>query len=115
MNQTNASIIRCPSCGTGNRIPVERIGAPANCGKCHEALPSGNGLAAYKMRCGDCGTKNKIPATKIDSGPKCGKCGSPLQTGELFKPQPTMVTDVNFDSEVLKSPLPVLMFAWAPW
>jgi thioredoxin len=26
-----------------------------------------------------------------------------------------MVTDANFDAKVLKSPLPVLLFAWAPW
>jgi len=38
-----------------------------------------------------------------------------LKTGELFEPQPVMVTDGNFDVKVLKSPLPVLLFAWAPW
>lgn len=115
MSKVNTSIIRCPACGAGNRIPVDRIGTAAKCGKCQAALPSGNGLAAYKMRCGDCGAKNKIPAAKIDAGPKCGKCGSPLQTEELFKSQPIMVTDANFDTEILKSPLPALMFAWAPW
>jgi thioredoxin len=26
-----------------------------------------------------------------------------------------MVTDGNFEQQVLKSPLPVLLFAWAPW
>jgi thioredoxin len=26
-----------------------------------------------------------------------------------------MVTDANFEAKVLKSPLPVLLFAWAPW
>jgi thioredoxin 2 len=26
-----------------------------------------------------------------------------------------MVTDGNFDAKVLNSPLPVLLFAWAPW
>jgi thioredoxin 2 len=115
MNEKNSTIIRCPSCGAGNRIPAERMGTPAKCGKCHAELPGGNGQAAYKMRCTECGTKNKIPAAKIKAGPKCGKCGSQLQTGELFKPQPVMVTEANFDSEILKSPLPVLMFAWAPW
>ena len=115
MNETNTTIIRCPSCGAGNRIPVERIGTPAKCGKCQKALPVDNGPANYKMRCGECGAKNKIPAAKINAGPKCGKCGHQLQTDELFKPQPVMVTDANFESEILHSPLPVLMFAWAPW
>lgn len=26
-----------------------------------------------------------------------------------------MVTDANFDDMVLRSPLPVLMYGWAPW
>ena len=115
MNETNSTIIRCPSCGAGNRIPVDRMGTPAKCGKCHTALPSDNGLATYKMRCGECHAKNKIPAAKINAGPKCGKCGNRLQTDELFKPQPVMVTDANFEGEILKSPLPALLFAWAPW
>lgn len=115
MNQRDTSIIRCTECGAANRVPVDRLGAAAKCGKCGAKLPGGNGHAAYKMRCGDCGAKNKIPAVKINAGPKCGKCGSALQTEELFKPQPVMVTDANFDSEILKSPLPALMFAWAPW
>ena len=30
--------IRCPACGTLNRIPAERAGVPARCGKCKAAL-----------------------------------------------------------------------------
>ena len=67
------------------------------------------------MRCGHCGARNRIPGERIDSAPKCGKCGTQLQTAELFAPQPLMVTDANFEAKVLKSPLPVLLFAWAPW
>ncbi|UCF89787.1 MAG: redoxin family protein, partial [Desulfobacterales bacterium] len=63
----------------------------------------------------ECGTKNRVPAQKVKSGAKCGKCGAMLQTSELFVPQPIMVTDSNFERQVLKSPLPVLLFAWAPW
>ncbi len=29
--------------------------------------------------------------------------------------EPVMVTDANFDRTVLHSPLPVLLFCWAPW
>jgi thioredoxin len=113
------AIVRCPQCGAANRIPAEKTGFTAKCGKCHALLPAGPGKAAagevYKMRCSQCGTKNKVPAAKIDAGAKCGKCGSLLKTDELFEPQPVMVTDGNFDAKVLKSPLPVLLFAWAPW
>ena len=112
-------IVRCTECGAANRIPVEKIGIPARCGKCRALLPGEPKKTApgekFKMRCSECGAKNKIPAEKIDSGAKCGKCGALLKTRELFEPQPVMVTDGNFDAKVLKSPLPVLLFAWAPW
>lgn len=31
-------ILRCPSCGTRNRIPAERVGQTAKCGKCKAAI-----------------------------------------------------------------------------
>ena len=112
-------IVRCTECGAANRIPAEKIGITARCGKCRALLPAEPRKTApgeaFKMRCTECGAKNKIPAAKIDSGGKCGKCGALLKTQELFEPQPVMVTDSNFDDKVLKSPLPVLLFAWAPW
>jgi thioredoxin 2 len=119
MNDTSKVIIRCTGCGAANRIPADRISMAAKCGKCHEPLQAQDNNTgreeSYKMRCGQCGAKNRIPASKLEAGPKCGKCGTPLQTAELFAPQPIMVTDANFDSQILKSPLPVLMWAWAPW
>ncbi len=112
-------IVRCPECGAANRIPAEKSGVAAKCGKCHTLLPADPNKAAaheaIKMRCTQCGAKNKIPADKIDAGAKCGKCGSLLKTEELFEPQPLIITDSNFEVKVLKSPLPVLVFAWAPW
>ncbi len=112
-------IVRCTACGAANRIPAEKIGMAAKCGKCHTLLPSDQEKTApgqaIQMRCTECGAKNKIPAGKLEAGGKCGKCGALLKTEELFEPQPVMVTDSNFDVKVLKSPLPVLLFAWAPW
>jgi thioredoxin 2 len=112
-------MVRCTACGAANRIPAEKTGMAAKCGKCHTLLPADQRKEspgeAVKMRCSECGAKNKIPAGKVDAGGKCGKCGALLKTEELFEPQPVMVTDSNFDVKVLKSPLPVLLFAWAPW
>lgn len=119
MNQTNTYIISCPNCGAGNRVPANRVGTAAKCGKCHTALPTDEKSArpeeSYKIRCAECGAKNRIPVSKLNAGAKCGKCKSVLKTEELFGPQPVMVTEANFDDQVLKSPLPVLLFAWAPW
>lgn len=119
MDQTNFHIVHCSECGAANRIPAEKTGMAAKCGKCQALLPAEEKKAvpgeAVKMRCTECGTKNKIPADKIDAGAKCGNCGISLKTEELFEPQPVMLTDGNFEIKVLKSPLPVLVFAWAPW
>ena len=119
MTQPESYIIKCPGCGAANRIPSNRMGMMAKCGKCHEELKTDEQSArpeeSFKMRCTGCGAKNKIPAGKLNAGARCGKCKSPLDTGELFAPQPIMVTEGNFDDKVLKSPLPVLLFAWAPW
>lgn len=64
------------------------------------------------IACPACGTTNRVPADKVAQGlaPVCGKCKSPLPAG---KPQP--VTDASFAQDVERSPVPVLVDAWAPW
>ncbi|MGA8182211.1 MAG: hypothetical protein WB819_01045 [Terriglobia bacterium] len=119
MNDNAPHIVRCPSCNAANRIPPDRIGKAAKCGKCHAELPLDENATApqagYKIRCTECGAKNRLPGKKLNAGAKCGKCGAKLKTEELFIPQPIMISEDNFDTMVLKSPLPVLMWAWAPW
>ena len=119
MNDNSTHIIRCPKCEAANRIPADRIGIAAKCGKCHAELPTDPAAAepeaSYKIRCTKCGAKNRVPGGKLNAGAKCGKCGSILKTEELFTPQPILINDGNFENMVLKSPLPVLMWAWAPW
>ena len=119
MNQTTDRIVRCSECGTKNKIPEDKIGSVAKCGKCRSKLKlvdTKNDTAGnYTLRCMECKTRNRVPSDKIDSDPSCGKCGAELPTKELFKPQPVMVTDSNFDETVLNSPLPVLLFCWAAW
>lgn len=120
MDQPTTEIVRCPACNAGNRVPADRIGtSAAKCGKCKASLfperASARAADSYRMRCTQCGARNRFPGGKLGASPKCGKCGSPLKTDELLAPQPVMVTDGNFEAKVLKSPLPVLVFAWAPW
>jgi thioredoxin 2 len=118
MNET-AAIVQCAACGAKNKIPQDRLGTAARCGKCHVPLPDGAGSepppTVYTIRCSACRARNRVPQHRIDAGARCGKCGTPLPTRELFIPQPVMVTDANFETMVMKSPLPVLLFCWAPW
>lgn len=118
MNQPSHDIVSCPQCGAGNRVPAERRGSSAaRCGRC-KALLFGEPAAAgqiYKLRCSQCGVKNRVPAARREASPTCGKCRTVLDTSALFAPQPIEVTERDFERQVLKSPLPVLMLAWAPW
>jgi thioredoxin 2 len=119
MEQTAVEIVGCPACGAKNRIPPEKTGAQARCGKCGAPLHPGekpeHGHEYYVFRCPECRARNRILSDKLHSGPVCGKCKKPLHTEELFIPQPLLIKDANFEEKVVRSPLPVLLFAWAPW
>jgi thioredoxin 2 len=62
--------------------------------------------------CPSCGAANRVPREKLRQGrsPVCGRCRRPLSPGA-----PLAVTDATFAAEVERSPLPVLVDAWAPW
>lgn len=117
MEDVGSRIISCSQCGAKNRVPLERLGAKAKCGKCGTPLPTEaeTDQEIYKLRCMECGARNRIPAGRVELHPVCGKCKKPLDTAELFLPQPLIITDGDFETKILKSPLPALVFAWAPW
>ncbi len=114
-------LLSCPGCGVKNRLPAERVGSPgARCGRCGAVLfgadrETPRQEAAYTLRCPGCGAKNRIPAAKAAAASRCGRCGGPLPADELGVAHAVPVGDADFESRVLKSPLPVLLFAWAPW
>ena len=55
-----------------------------------------------------------MPRAKLEQGlkPVCGRCKQPLPA---VAAAPIIVTDSTFAAEVERSPLPVLVDAWAPW
>jgi thioredoxin 2 len=65
------------------------------------------------LRCPVCGTANRLAPEKVGPGrrPICGRCKKPLPVDT----RPLTVTDATFAAEVERSPLPVLVDAWAPW
>ena len=68
---------------------------------------------AKVITCPSCGANNRVPVEKLLEGlqPVCGQCKSPLSVSA----HPVTVTDANFNQEVEKSQLPVLLDLWAPW
>ena len=69
----------------------------------------------YILRCNACGTKNRIPDEKAGQTAKCGKCGSPVDTTALLISKPVVISDGDFNQQVLGAQLPVLIDCWAPW
>ena len=67
------------------------------------------------IRCPACGVANRVPRDKIDQGlePVCGRCKTPLPVS--IETRPVTVTDATFSAEVERSPVPVLVDAWAAW
>ncbi|MGD9330064.1 MAG: thioredoxin domain-containing protein [Desulfobacterales bacterium] len=74
-----------------------------------------NDMNPYLIRCPSCKTRNRIPADKLGGAARCGKCQATIRTGDVLIEQPLLVTDANFQDKILASPIPVLIFAWAPW
>ena len=115
MAQTATTVIVCGNCGAKNRIPTNKFGAAATCGRCKSLLDtSPEAELTYKLRCTSCGAQNRVAARKLHAEAKCGKCKAPLDTKAVSAAQPMMISDMNFESQVVKSPLPVLVYAWSP-
>jgi len=68
---------------------------------------------AVLIRCSGCGATNRVPRDKVAAGlhPRCGRCKQPLS----IQLGPVTVTDATFAADVDRSPVPVLVDAWAPW
>ena len=64
--------------------------------------------------CPSCGAANRVPRAKLAQGlrAKCGRCKQALPEAAAA---PLVVTDATFAAEVERSPLPVLVDAWAAW
>jgi thioredoxin 2 len=115
----DAYICSCPHCGTRNRIDSTNLELTAKCGRCHQSFsPHGCNkeiTPVLTLRCSQCHTKNRVPVSKLDTGGKCGRCGAVLDLQDVYTGRTVMVTDANLHQTVLCSPLPVLLYGWAPW
>jgi thioredoxin len=70
------------------------------------------------VRCPTCGATNRVPLDKLEAGrqPVCGRCKARLPLDAAADGgRPVTVTDASFAAEVERSPVPVLLDAWAPW
>jgi thioredoxin 2 len=67
------------------------------------------GSDSLHIVCPHCGTVNRIQAARIDDRPTCGKCKQKLFTGS-----PATLTEKNFDKQITRNDIPVVVDFWAP-
>src|SRR5947207_3100562 len=62
------------------------------------------------LPCPACSAINRVPEARLEDGPVCGSCKKPLFTGH-----PIELTSVNFDTQIDRSEIPVVVDFWAAW
>ena len=60
--------------------------------------------------CPHCNAVNRLPSDRLSDGGNCGRCKKPL-----FEGKPLELNGANFDAQIGKSDLPVVVDFWAPW
>ena len=64
--------------------------------------------------CKSCGTTNRVPLVRQGTV-RCGKCRTIIPLEGSGNGKPIQVDDSNFQREVLRARVPVLLDCWAPW
>jgi thioredoxin 2 len=66
--------------------------------------------AASHIICPNCAGTNRVPAGRDARGAKCGRCGA-----SLFDGHPAAANAVQFDKQIARSDVPVVVDFWADW
>jgi thioredoxin 2 len=69
-----------------------------------------NPPSALNIVCPSCSAVNRVLADKAGDGPRCGKCKSPL-----FPDGPVVLNEGNFDTQIARNDIPVVVDFWAAW
>ncbi|MGB5605838.1 MAG: thioredoxin TrxC [Gammaproteobacteria bacterium] len=60
--------------------------------------------------CPHCTAINRMPSARLQAAPKCGKCHAALFTGS-----PLELSADNFQRQISRNDIPVVIDFWAPW
>jgi len=66
--------------------------------------------ASRHVVCPHCAGVNRVPADRLASGGKCGRCKAPLFLG-----RPLEIGATEFQTQLSRSDVPLLVDFWAPW
>jgi len=65
---------------------------------------------ATQVLCQHCNAVIRVPKARLADAPRCPRCHT-----ALFDGHPVELTDANFEQQVTKGDLPVVVDFWAPW
>ena len=60
--------------------------------------------------CPACGAVNRVPESRLGDDPVCGSCKQRLFAGHPFE-----LTSANFDAQVTRGDVPIVVDFWAAW
>lgn len=60
--------------------------------------------------CPHCSAVNRLAAERLSEKPICGQCKAPLFSGAVLE-----LNSANFDRQIGRNDLPVIVDFWAPW
>ena len=60
--------------------------------------------------CPQCNAVNRVPDERLSEAPTCGRCKS-----ALFVAAPLVLTAANFEAQLTRGDLPLVIDFWAPW
>jgi len=60
--------------------------------------------------CPHCSAVNRLPSARLGAAPKCGKCRD-----ALFTAHPMELRADNFQLQISRNDIPVVVDFWAPW
>ena len=66
--------------------------------------------ASIHLVCPHCNAVNRLPSERLEQAPNCGKCHQPI-----FSAQPLELNATNFDTQLQRNDVPLLIDFWATW